>query len=445
MKKVMMMGAACVVTVSMLVSACGKTEDSTSTPAPSASSSPAAQQVKLKFWGGVPIESGPQAVVDKWNAAHKDIQVEYVRYTNDDPGNTKLDTALLSNTDAPDFFVNYNDALMDKRINAGMIEPLNDLIPKVGFDVDGVIGNDNIMKKDGKIYYLPGTKSVNGMMINKSSLDAVGEKVPFDWTWDEYVALAKKLTKQGQFGGFLEPNWEPIALDVITSAQPVNAYYAPDGTSNLNNPAMRKGLEIQKQLLDAKALIPYAEGVANKVNGQDQLLTGKAAMVYTGTYLIRYIKDDKAYPNRNFQIAFAPTPQWEKGKNVNRGGLGDNISINAKSQNKEASMKFLAWYLNEGNTDMIPGGRIPSNKKADMNKIADLLFGDKGQYFDKDSFMKVLQGNYTFKLTTITTASAEIRKIVTEESEKYFMGSQSIDKAVEALKLRSDQAIKAAK
>ncbi len=42
--------------------------------------------VTLQFWGGVPPEAGPQAVVDEWNEHNPDIQVEYTRFVNDDDG-----------------------------------------------------------------------------------------------------------------------------------------------------------------------------------------------------------------------------------------------------------------------------------------------------------------------------------------------------------------------
>ncbi|OAS23569.1 ABC transporter substrate-binding protein [Paenibacillus oryzisoli] len=452
MKRLSVIGLSVAMLSSLALSACGKTETSsggTSTPAAAASSATAAstapaKTVKLKFWGGVPEESGPKAVVDKWNAAHKDIQVEYVRFVNDEPGNTKLETALLSTNDAPDIFVSYSDANLDRRITSGMVEPLDDLIKKVNFDLDGVIGANNLIKKDNKIYYLPGAKSLQVMFFNKAMLDAAGEKIPTDWTWDDFVALGKKLTKPGQVGAYLNPTWEPIAYDVLMSAQPTNAYFAADGSSNLNNPALKKGLEVQKQLLDAKALVPYAEGIANKLQPQDELLKGRTAMVYSGTYLFRYIKDDKAYPDRKFTVAFAPVPQMEKGKNVNGGGFGDFLSINAKSANKEAAMKFLDWYLKEGNLEMVAGGRIPSNVKSDINKVADIIIADKGQYFDKESFMSVLKANYTYKVTTKTTAIAEQRKALMEEAEKYFMNVQPLDKTVETIKKKADDAIKAA-
>lgn len=452
MKGLTIVGLSLSIMSMVALTACGESKDSatpnsSATPSASAaaSSTPApAKAVKLKMWGGVPEENGPKAAVDKWNASHTDIQVEYVRFVNDDAGNTKLDTALLSTSDAPDLFVTYSDAILERRIKAGMVTPLDDLMKTVNFDVDGIIGASNIVKTNNKIYYLPGAKSFNAIFFNKSSLDAIGAKVPTDWTWDEYAELSKKLTKPGQFGTMIDPTWENFGWQVLTTAQPLNAYYAADGTSNFNHPAFKKGLEMQKGLIDAKAMMPFAEGVANKITGQDELLKGKAASVFTGNYLIRYVKDDKAYPDRKFTVAFAPMPQMEKGKNVNTNGVSDLISINASSQHKEAAMKFLDWYLKEGNLELVPGGRIPSNLKTDITKLADIIIGDKGQYIDKESFMNVLKINYTFKTNTITTASSDFRKAMQEESEKYFMNVQSIDKTIEALKKRGDDALKAA-
>ena len=76
----------------------------------------AAGKVKLTMWGAVPPENGPQEVVDTWNAEHPDIQVEYVRFVNDDDGNLKLDTALSTGQNV-DLNFNYTLKNLDKSIN----------------------------------------------------------------------------------------------------------------------------------------------------------------------------------------------------------------------------------------------------------------------------------------------------------------------------------------
>jgi multiple sugar transport system substrate-binding protein len=447
--------AGSLLSVALLMSACsggtnnGNTGGASASPSPTkeatASEKPA-EPVKLRFWGGVPEESGPQVVIDKWNAANPGIQVEYIRFVNDESGNTKLDTALLSSNDVPDIYMTFSDANLNRRITAGMAEPLDELIAAAGFDVDGVIGNDNIRKVDGNTYYLSSSKSYQMIMLNKKSLEAVGESVPVEWTWDQFADLSRKLTKDGQYGAYFNPGWEPIAYDMAMTQQPTDVYYGADGLSTFQSlPSFKKGLELQKALIDEKVTYPFAEAAMNKLQPQDELLNGKAAMVFTGSYLIRYIKDEQAYPNRDFQVAFAQIPQYEAGTNVNSGGLGDHLMINPKSENKEAAMKFIAWYLLEGNMDMVPGGRMPSNKQADMNEVASLLIGESEKYIDRESLVRLLESDSTFKKFTKTPGQSEIQKAFKEEAEKLFMNAQSIDDTLANLKKRADDAINAAK
>ncbi|MFK7692981.1 extracellular solute-binding protein [Paenibacillus sp. HJGM_3] len=442
-----------VLAATMVLSGCSSsTQNASSTPGgstkPTESAKPADTQkpVTIKFWGGVQPESGPQEAVDNWNKANPNIKVEYTRYVNDDAGNLKLETALLSNSDAPDIFMSYGDDKITKRVQSGMVAPLDDLIAKVGFDVEGIIGAANIRKfPDGKYYYLPANKNVGAVLINKAALDEVGEKIPTAWTWDEFAALAKKLNKGERKGTMHDPQLGNFGMQVLTTDKPADTVITADGTSNFNSPALKKGLELQKSLEDAGVMVKYSEAFSGKLTYQNELLTGKAAMVSAAIYLIRYIKDTKSFPH-DFPIAFAPIPQYKAGGNVNvGGGMGDYMSINKNSANKEAAMKFIDWYLKEGNMSMVPGGRIPTNKKADQAKIAQLLIGDSEKLIDKASLQAVLSGSYTYPTSYNVPAPVEIGQIYKEEMEKYLLNSQNIDKTLEAMKSRADATIKSAK
>ncbi|MDQ1914527.1 extracellular solute-binding protein [Paenibacillus sp. GD4] len=401
--------------------------------------------VKLKLWGAVPEENGPKTVVDKWNSANPDIQVEYVRYVNDDSGNTKLDTALMTQSDAPDMFFSYGENNLYRRQNAGMTEPLDELIKKESFDVDAIIGNDNLIKYKDQIHYLPAYKNIDFVVLNKKALDEAGEKVPTDWTWDDFAGLAMKLNKGDRKGAFVTPGADLlIGKFTLVSSQPKDAFYTADGLSNFNNPAMKKGLEIQKSLYDQGAMVSWGEGLANKLDPANELLTGKASMVYGGAWMMRSLKDTAKWP-RDFAVAFAPAPQYQKGTNVNNGGMNDFMSINKNSAHKDAAFKFISWYLKEGNMDMIAGGRIPTNKKADFNQVTQLIVGDSKNVIDQESLANVLKGNYTFAVREKAVAFPQITNITKEEAEKYFMGVQPIDKTLESMKKRADQAIQAEK
>ncbi|MNI07527.1 Bacterial extracellular solute-binding protein [compost metagenome] len=400
--------------------------------------------VKLTIWGGVPEESGPKDVVANWNKANADIQVEYIRYVNDDSGNTKLDTALISQTDAPDIFISYGETYYNRRMNAGMAAPLDDLIAKSGFKVDEIIGNNNIIKSNNSIFYLPAMKQLSMVMINDTALKATGEKLPDQWTWDDYIKLASKLTKGETKGSFIQAPGEILPRITLTLAKPKDSYYNDNGLSNFDNPSLQKGLELQKQLYEKGDMVSWAETVSNKLATYSELFTNKANMILGGTHLIRYVKDTKSFP-RDFKVAFAPNPQLESGGKVNIAGFNDLMSINSKSTHKEEAMKFMSWYLSEGNTAMIAGGRIPTNKKADTDKVVELLVGDAAALMDVESLKKILKTDYVFPAQVESAAYAELTKILTEESEKYFMNAQPIDKTMQAIKTRADQAIKAVK
>jgi multiple sugar transport system substrate-binding protein len=445
-----------VLAVSVFLSGCGSSGDkveessavgSSTAPSAAATASPdAGKPVSLKFWGGVPPESGPQSAVDAWNKANPNIKVEYTRYVNDDTGNLKLETALLSNTDSPDIYMTYGDDKMTKRMQSGMAEPLDDLITSSGFDVNGIIGTENIKKfPDGKYYYLPANKNIGAVLFNKSALDEVGEKIPTDWTWDEFGALATKLNKGDRKGTMLDPQLSWFGDTVLQTSKPADWQIAADGSSNFNSPAMKKGLELQKGLEDAGVMVKYAEAVAGKLTVQNELLTGKAAMIASQIYIIRYIKDLTNFPH-DFQVVFAPYPQYEKGGNVNPGGgMGDYMSINKNSANKEAAMKFISWYLQEGNMSMVPGGRIPTNKKADTAKVASLLIGDAGKLIDQQSLQTMLAGTFTNPTGYNVPAPTELKQIFKDEMEKYLLGAQPIDKTLETMKSLADTTIKGAK
>ena len=98
--------------------------------------------ITLRMWGGVPAESGPQKVCDNFNEAYKDkgIQVEYERFVNDDTGNLKLETNLLSGTGV-DLYMTYGISQLTKRAQGSMALDLTDLMTKDNFSDEEYFGD----------------------------------------------------------------------------------------------------------------------------------------------------------------------------------------------------------------------------------------------------------------------------------------------------------------
>ena len=403
--------------------------------------------VKLKFWGAVPEESGPKQAVENWNKAHPEIQVEYVRFVNDESGNTKLETSLIAGGEV-DVFVNYRMDKLVKRINANLVEPLDSYIAQAQFDIKDNFGDKAITKFNNKSYYIPAIILNDFVSINKSYLDEAKLPIPTDWTWDQYKDYAVKLTKGqgndkrwGSFVGNLEPKiYEWMDKTVKTELGP-NAFYKDAQTSNLDNPVFKSYLDTMVDMeRNLKVQPPYAEAKTSKLQGTSLFLSGKTAMVWNGTAGIRSIKNTKDFPH-DFVTAFAPTPKMTANSKFIGGGTGylDFVTINANSSKKEAAWEFLKWYVTEGNEPLISSGRVPAWKKVDKEKVAKLVLGDNPEkLFDVESFKRVAFADVEYVNDTEFKNLAEIQKIVDEEGERALIGDKSTADAVGNMKKRAD-------
>ncbi|WP_245640168.1 ABC transporter substrate-binding protein [Paenibacillus dakarensis] len=396
----------------------------------------ASSTVKLKMWGGVPPEAGPQEVVDSWNKEHPEIQVEYVRYVNDDEGNLKLDTAIMTGQDV-DLFVNYSASQATKRVTSGAAADLSGF---TDYNIDEKMGHEaENWKINGKYYGVPTTKSSFFVALNKDALDAANLPVPKDWTWDEMMEYANKL-KKGDGYGFIQ-NTEPF-VDPIDSVLSKHGYTKPDGTSNLDHPLVRKWLEsLNGMMKEDKTTPPLGEQLTSKMPVEQMFLSGEAPMLNIGAWLLRSSNNFTDYP-RDFKIAFAPVPRLEENAadHMTRGGLGDYISINSNSKYQKEAWEFLKWYADGGMAPMAAGGRLPASKDADQDAAMKSMLGDKGDTYDQESLMYVMFDNKT--PTYVRTVPQEVMDLRSQEYEKYFLGAQDLDATLAAMVQRHNEYLK---
>ncbi|MDQ6420047.1 extracellular solute-binding protein [Paenibacillus sp. LHD-117] len=395
------------------------------------------ESIKLKMWGGVPPESGPQAVVDAWNKENPDIQVEYVRFVNDDDGNLKLDTALLTGQDV-DLYVNYNVTNVQKRITSGVALDLGEF---GDYNIDEKMGVDAAAWKiDGKYYGIPTKRNAFFIALNKDALDKAGLEVPKDWTWDQMREYAQKLKAAGFNYGLVQHT--ASYSDSVDSILMKDGYAKGDGTSNMNHPEVKKWLEALNAMMhEDKTTPPLGEQLTSKMPVENVFLGGEAAMLNIGEWLIRSSNNMTDFP-RDFKIAFAPVPRVTDSAEgfVMPGGLGDFISINAKSKNKEAAWKFLKWYADGGMAPMAAGGRLPASKDVDQETALNSLLGDKADTYDIESLRYVLFENET--PTFVRNSPQEVIDIIMQEYEKYFLGNQNADDTLAAMESRHNDFLK---
>jgi multiple sugar transport system substrate-binding protein len=437
--------------LTLLLAACGSNEGNNSASQPGSSNLGSEEVIHLKIWGGTPEENGPKQAADNWNALHPNIQVEYVRFVNDDAGNTKLDTALYSGKDV-DIFIGYDPNLRNKRIGAGVVEPLDTFIEKDGFDLERHFGMDNVELIDEKIFYIPAQKAIDGILINKTALDEIGEPLPsYDWTWEDVADLAKKLTKgegSEKRYGFMFDYAKATSLEHYMAISELGAdyYYNADGAaSSFDNPIWKEIYELHHRMQNVdKSTYPYGDAITTKPALDQEFVNEKVAMVW-GAFHIRSVKNVEQYPH-DFVTAILPTPTLHKDTpSYNGFGMQDFLSISKHSQHKEAAWEFIKWYSTEGYAPMVDFGRVPSWKEFDVDTIVKATVGDNEQLFDLDSLKQFYSGEYTFSFPKVNKARPELDKLIKEETEKFILDNLDLETTLSSLKKRADQFIASSK
>jgi multiple sugar transport system substrate-binding protein len=438
---------------SAATSATSSTTAASATKAASPASSPAASSfpsptvlktsgnVTVEFWFGEPPENGPQALADAFMKQYPGIKVNTTRYVNDDTGNTKLDTALQGGTPI-DVYMSYGIPRLGQRIRAGVAEDLTSYIagdPAVKAWTENTAG---LFKYQGKFFSLPTVRDPYAVIVNKKLLDAAGGKLPAQWTIDDFHTLAKQVSSKDVFGCYAPPD---LAREILGP----DYWYKNGGKeSNFDNPAFKQYLDLYTGMIKEKSAFPWTEVLAQnlRVYQQNVYLTSQAVLWPGSMYVLRYVNDKKQYPH-DFVTTFAPLPApTGVSKYYNPGSISNDVILNPKAKNKEAAWAFFRFRLTDGAKYMLKSGKVPAFPGTSPDEVIDGILGpDKDTLYDVAAFKKAyLEPDFNLVTDSITVASAEIQKIVQDQTDRCLIGEISVDQWVQTVKQQADDAIKKA-
>ena len=461
LKKVMAILLAVMLSVSVLT-ACGN-------PAPASSAESKAEESKaeststaestaeapketytVRVWGGVPEEAGPKAAVDAFNEKFKDkgYQAEYVRFVNDDTGNLKLETTLLSG-EGVDVFISYGLTPLQKRVDGNMVLDITDLCKRDSFDLESQFGGlaKNFLV-GGKDYCVPSKADLYGMCLNADMFEAAGIPIPTKWTYSEFREIAKKLTSgEGDskiYGAFLNTQQDISSCMGYFGNQAAGADWmykdGKDTETGFDSPVVKESIELYYNMMNVDKSVPtHADSVTQKLTQEGLFLTGKSAMTI-GPWIVRSIKDTENYPHE-FKTAFAPYPVPDNTEaKYSQGGAGDLISISAKTKNAEAAWEYVKWYTTEGMIYMTGGGRVPLYTGYNADDVAKAFVGDKESLLDAATVKSILvEPRKNYAVQSITTKAPELGQIVKEELEAIFNDKETVDEGIAKMTARGNE------
>lgn len=219
----------------------------------------------------------------------------------------------------------------------------------------------------GKVEVLPYEYNIEGIFYNKKVFADNGITVP--GTWDELVAAAAELEAEGiqPFSASGQQGWPLTRLIsgyLYRSLGPDALKQVADGKAKLTDPAYVKAAQAVADLGE-KNYFGKGVGSIDYDTSMNQFLTGKAAMLYMGSWALANITDEKQNKVGADNVGFMPFPAVSGGKgSVDQypSNVGLGITLNAKSFDKRTGDWVSCIAKNYGSTALKDQGAISGFK-----------------------------------------------------------------------------------
>lgn len=370
------------------------------------------------------------------------VEVEPTPGTGDD-NVLKINVDLLAGGDI-DVVSTLGPRNFQARIDAGFFLPLDEELSKRNIDVANIWGKYAQKQSDGNIYALPYKQEIFCLFYNKNVFDNAGVAYPTaPWTWDDYEATCKAIQENssddvyGAFSQFDNP-WL-----YMMAAQKGVPFYKADGTSNFDDPAFAEALKWYKSMSDDKG---YQMGIkelkAKGVEWDYYATQDNLGMFIQGNWFTRLLNSQNDYPKDwNYGMVALPSGTSDNSKN-NFVAMG-YLSVNKNAAHLDEAIEYLTWRAQ--NQWKYEGG-IPAlvNLTEEENASVFQTTADASNgSITAEDLNKALVNNGLgiVQSDIIGTACFEYSNIIKEEMENYCYGSQSLDKTINNIVARTNEAI----
>jgi ABC-type glycerol-3-phosphate transport system substrate-binding protein len=349
------------------LAACGGSDNNSGSPAPG-------QKVTLKFqslaFQKTTVAASKKIVTD-WNAAHPDIQVEYVQGSWDSV-HDQLVTQFQGGT-APDI-IQDESADITGFASQGY---LADLSPYLSQQTKDAVpqGVWDSVSSGGKTFAAPTLLQSyvvfgNSALLKQAGISTTGDSL----TWDQLQADAKKLSGGGKFGlgwGLKSPTATVLNLGMNFDA----AFF--DGTGKDAKAKIGAAeLEVPKRIHDMAYTDKSIDRTSLTQSGSDVLpgfFGGKYAMVVAGNYAAQQMVEQAP---KSFQWEVLPPL---KGTSTKQAANPQTMSVPAEGKHIKESAQFIDYFMQADNLAAVGQGDwlIPTTQAA-RDVIAKATGGKNG-------------------------------------------------------------------
>lgn len=321
--------------------------------------------IRLSFqslaWQKESVDANKQ-LVKEWNAAHPDVQVDYVQGSWDNVHDQLLTS--FEGGEAPDIIHDASDDLADFAYG-GYLADLRDLLPeRLAADIPRQSWRTTTFG-DG-VYGVPFLQEPRVLIANTEILESSGVRIPTPqkpWSWPEFRQITKKLTGKGRYG-VAWPLKEPVSVTLNLGLSAGGQLFHRDADGKVTIRFEDGDGVMPGTVQDQVTIDRSAARTALGMSGSDTLpgfFGGKYAMVPLG---FSYRQQVVEQAPEGFGWTVLPAPAGSAG--LAQGVSPQTLSVAQDSAHKKEAVQFIDFLLRPRNMVRLARGdwMLPTGTKA---------------------------------------------------------------------------------
>jgi multiple sugar transport system substrate-binding protein len=272
----------------------------------------------------------------------------------------------------PDFFDIYSNAQLNQYVRAGVVLPLDEYAASMGFGLDKTwptareqiaveVWNPQTERYERVQYAFPGNVNAPVIFYNKRIFREAGVPYPpAEWTWDEWLDTARKLSKPRADGR----GYERFGMFLYEYDQLIEMFWQSGATMfdetrtycTLDSPAARYALRFYYDMIHKYHAMP-SPAQRDTIAGQggwggnwaQWFSQGQVAMIRAGRFALINFRQNRDLKG---QIGVCHVPSRFADRKVVR-LTSRSCGINPKSPNRAGALEFLAFLANEPFNELV--------------------------------------------------------------------------------------------
>lgn len=362
MKKKALTASLFVLALVLVLSACGKNNDS---------GGKSGEKITLNLMHLWPEGTAGQQyklvnqIIEEYKAVEPNVTIK-TEVLENEQYKDKMQVLSTSNK-LPDIGLTWAAGYMEPYVKGNKYAPLDDLLQGDLKD-KFVAGTTEGYASGGKSYALPLELNIVPVYYNKEIFAKYNLQPPK--TLDELKAIIQTLNANNvtpiTLGGkdaWTASFWYMYLADRIGGADLLDKSVAGN---TFTDPALVEAAKQLQELVDMKAFIKGFNGLSND-EAKAEFQNEKAAMYAMGTWEVpNYTTNEKVPQAFRDKVGFFKFPTVAGGKgelNDFVGGPGVGLFVSENSAHKEAAKKFISFFVQKwGEHSVVDAGVIPATK-----------------------------------------------------------------------------------